>query len=156
MKDFLEEKLAHEIEGKCSIDGFIKPHSVKVISFSSGLVERGNFVSFEIVYECDVCFPVEASIINCQVKNITKAGIRAECSDQVPSPVVIFIARDHNTQNNYFNSIKVDDFINIRVIGQRFELNDKFVSVLGDLVKNNNTNNNNNNEKPKLVIEDFE
>jgi hypothetical protein len=34
-----------------------------------------------------------------------------------------------------FNDIKVGDIINVRVIGQRFELNDKYVSVIGELVK---------------------
>jgi hypothetical protein len=34
-----------------------------------------------------------------------------------------------------FNDIKVGDIINVSVIGQRFELNDKYVSVIGKLVK---------------------
>ena len=40
--------------------------------------------------------------------------------------------------------VKEGDKINIRVIGQRFELNDKFVSIIGQLVRE---------QKPKLVIE---
>jgi hypothetical protein len=34
-----------------------------------------------------------------------------------------------------FNEIKEGDKMNIRVIGQRFELNDKYISIIGELVK---------------------
>ena len=30
------------------------------------------------MFECDICHPVEGQIIKCEVKNITRAGIRAE------------------------------------------------------------------------------
>ena len=29
------------------------------------------------MFECDICHPVEGQIIKCEVKNITRAGIRA-------------------------------------------------------------------------------
>jgi hypothetical protein len=32
----------------------------------------------------------------CSVKNVVKAGVRAELANVVPSPVVVFIARDHH------------------------------------------------------------
>ena len=70
-------------------------------------------------------------LINCLAKNITKAGIRAESADAIPSPVVVFIARDHHYNNAQFASIQVDEKFMVRVIGQRFELNDKYVSVIG-------------------------
>ena len=41
----------------------------------------------------------------CIVKNITKAGIRAETAEII-SPVVIFIARDHYHTDKYFSTIK--------------------------------------------------
>ena len=34
-----------------------------------------------------------------------------------------------------FGSIKEGDKITVRVIGQRFELNDKFISIIGEFVK---------------------
>ena len=68
------------------------------------------------------------------MKNITKAGIRAE-TDEQSSPVVVFIARDHHHNNETFSEIKVDDSINMRVIGIRYELNDKYISVIGEYVE---------------------
>ena len=80
-----------------------------------------------------ICCPVEGMLIDCVIKNVTKAGLRAETNED-SSPVIIFIARDHHYSNELFNSVKEDDEIKIRVIGQRFELNDKNISVLGELV----------------------
>ena len=77
--------------------------------------------------------PVEGMKFSCNVKNITKAGIRAELGD-VDSPIVIFIARDHHDITEYFNSVSVNDTIHISVIGQRYELNDSFISIIAELL----------------------
>jgi DNA-directed RNA polymerase subunit E'/Rpb7 len=153
IKETLEENIATNFEGKCLVEGYIKIGSTKIITYSSGLIERGNFVLFEVVFECDICFPVEGTLINCVAKNITKAGIRAESSDSTPSPIVVFIARDHHYNNVQFANIKVDDKFNVRVVGQRFELNDKYVSVIGELVRPK-TDDKNVISKPKLVFDE--
>ena len=135
IKETIEENIKSNYENKCLLEGFIKPNSTKIITYSSGIIYRGSSISFEIVFECEVCFPVEGMLISCIAKNITKAGIRAESANDVPSPVVIFIAKDHHYNISYFNEVKEGDKITVRVIGQRFELNDKYVSVIGELIK---------------------
>jgi len=134
IKEVIENNISATFEGKCLIEGYIKPNSSKIITYSSGKIERGVFILFEVVFECEVCFPVEGTKIYCVAKNITKAGIRAESSDSVPSPVVVFIARDHHYNNHYFSTIQEGDRFEVRVIGQRFELNDKYVSVIGEII----------------------
>ena len=133
LKQLLENKMKKDIEGKCSVEGFIKPDSTKITSYSSGLVEANNIV-FDVVFECLVCCPVEGQKIKCVVKNLTQAGIRAEINDS-PSPVVIYLSRDHHYNNTYFSTVKENEEITIRVIGQRFELNDEQVSVIGEIVE---------------------
>ena len=135
IKETLEKSIAFNFEGKCLVEGFIKPDSSKIITYSSGLIERGNLISFEIIFECDICFPVEGTKISCVAKNITKAGIRGESAFDVPSPIVVFVARDHHYNMAEFGAVKEDDKFTVRVIGQRFELNDKFISIIGELVK---------------------
>jgi len=120
----------------------------------SGLIERGNNVMFEVVFECDVCFPVEGMIIPCVAKNITKAGIRCESANDMPSPVVVFIAKDHHYNSAMFNEVKDGDKINVKVIGQRFELNDKYISIIGELVKEKENTYQKQPAKPRIVIED--
>jgi hypothetical protein len=119
-------------EGKCSVEGYIKPDSVSIISYSGGKT-TGDMVSFTVIFSCDICTPVEDMGIPCVAINITKAGIRAE-SVVSPSPIVVFIARDHYYENDYFNSIKEGDHIMIRVIGCRYELHDRQISVIAEIV----------------------
>jgi hypothetical protein len=134
IKETLEKAIAFQVEGKCIVEGYIKPNTVEIITFSSGLV-NGSIVMFEVVFQCYVCSPVEGMHINCVAKHINKAGIRAEINES-PSPVVIFIARDHNYTSPLFSQIKENDEIKVRVIGQRFELNDKYISIIAELLEN--------------------
>lgn len=135
LKEIIEKQISHEIEGKCIGEGFIKPHSVSVINYSSGRITQGNRLVFDVVFECDVCLPVEGMLIECVVKNITKAGIRAEVigDDKEISPLVIFVARDHHIDNKYYNDVVEKNVIRVRVIGQRFELNDKYITIIAEL-----------------------
>jgi DNA-directed RNA polymerase subunit E'/Rpb7 len=129
----IERTIAAMVEGKCIVEGFVKTGSVRVITYSSGLV-KSDSVLFNVVFECSVCYPVAGMLMNCIAKNITKAGIRAESSEETPSPFVLFIARDHYYASDYFNSIEEKEKFTARVIAQRFELNDKYVSIIAELV----------------------
>jgi DNA-directed RNA polymerase subunit E'/Rpb7 len=151
----LEKILKEQFEGKCIVEGYIKNDSIQIINYSSGVM-NSSFINYEVVFECLICFPVEGMIINCRVKNITKAGIRSESSKENPSPFVLFISRDHHIQfnNTYFNSLKMDDIFKAKIIGQRFELNDKKISIIGELVQPTQTLNRPNKElRRKLVLE---
>lgn len=128
----LKEILSKNIEGKCGENGYVKEGSVGILSYSNGVC-KGSTIVFDIVYECEVCNPVQGMNIECIVKNITKAGIRAELEGYDNSPIVIFIARDHHYSIKEFSSINEGEKIQITVVGQRFELNDKYVSVIAEL-----------------------
>jgi len=153
IKDTLEKIIKKQIEGKCNIEGFIKPESTKVLTYSSGILVE-NTVMFEVVFECLVCCPVEGMLIKCNVKNMTQAGIRAVINEEI-SPIVAYVSRDHHYNNNYFNTIKEMDDITVRVIGHRYELNDPQVSIIGQLVEPTEDKTKKNTtikKKPKLVI----
>ena len=132
ISSILTKILSTRIEGKCGKNGYVKEGSTKILRYSSGLCKASNVV-FNVVYECMVCNPVKGMNIECIVKNITKAGIRAELDGFKESPMIIFIARDHQYSNKYFNDIEEKDIIKVNVIGQRFELNDKYVSVIAEI-----------------------
>lgn len=160
IKETIESQVSAQFEGKCINEGYVKLGSSKIITYSSGIIERGTNILFEVLFECMVCFPVEGMLLSCIAKNITKAGIRAESADESPSPIVVFIARDHNYSNAYFSSIQEGDKFQARIIGQRFELNDKYISIIADAVKpRSDTYNPIANEekekekKPKLIID---
>lgn len=150
----LENTITKMVGGKCIVEGYVKSGSIKIITYSSGLV-KGESIIFDVVFNCEVCYPVSGMNLNCVAKNITKAGIRADSADETPSPFVLFVARDHYYASDYFNSIQEGEKFTARVIAQRFELNDKYVSVIAELVpppregKTTTTT-----AKPKLVLED--
>lgn len=153
IKPLLEKNISSQLEGKCSVEGYIKPNSIKILTYSNGIINGSN-VLFEVVFECLICSPVEGMHIDAIAKNITKAGIRAEYQE-VPTPVVIFIARDHHYKSTYFSEVKEGDSIKVRVIGQRFELNDKYISVIAELIEPKLPRmKRKQNAKPILVLED--
>jgi len=133
LKKNLLVSLQTNLEGKCSTEGYIKNKSIQVISYSAGVIE-GSYVNFVVSFECLICKPCEGMLIKCLVKNKTKAGIRAVI-DSEESPLTIFIAREHHTKNDTYNKAKENDMISAKVIGIRYQLNDDFVSILGELDK---------------------
>jgi len=134
----LETKLKQYNEGKCIKDGYVKNNSVKLLTYSGGELFSNKLV-FECVYECLITNPVESMLLNCIARSITKVGVRAELlTDDNNSPYIIFIARDHHYNNEIFSQIKENDMLQVRVLGQRYELNDKFISVIAELININN------------------
>jgi DNA-directed RNA polymerase subunit E'/Rpb7 len=134
-KDIIQSKIAERVQGKCTVDGYIKPGSIEVVALSSGRVDI-DFVEFQVTYRCDVCLPVEGMTLECISKTITqKAGIHAECIlDGVPF-ISVFISRDTNLDKPEFSQIKESNMtIQVKIIGVCFELNDKTVTVMADLL----------------------
>ena len=132
IKQVLEDILKKEFEGKCCIDGYIKKGSSKIITYSCGNI-HGNVAVFTIVVEYLVCNPPNGMRISCVVNNITNAGIMAVANNSDISPINVFIARDHHYNIPYFSQLKNEDVVMVRVIGQRFELNDSAVFIIAEL-----------------------
>ena len=152
IQKIIEETIASMVEGRCIVEGYVKPQSVRVITFSSGLI-KGIEAIFDVVFECYVCFPVAGMLFNCIAKNITKAGIRAESAEENKSPFVLFVARDHYYASDYFNSIEENEKFVAKVIAQRFELNDQYVSIIAELVMPKRKELKEN-AQPRIVFED--
>jgi DNA-directed RNA polymerase subunit E'/Rpb7 len=130
----LEKKIKGKTEGRCIAEGFIRPNSVEIITYSSGTISS-ELIEFETTFKCMICHPVEGMLIECVAKTITKAGIHAQVLDGEISPITIFIARDHHNMEDYFSSIKENENILAKVIGIRYELNDTSICVIAKLSK---------------------
>jgi hypothetical protein len=99
-----------------------------------GTFSAGNIL-FQIEVECMLCCPKEGDVMNCIAKTVTQAGIRAHACGAEPSPVVIYISREmQDSQSRTMDSVKPGDLLAVRVIGKRFELNDKHVSIIGEWI----------------------
>ena len=130
MTRFFESYAEKKIERKCRNEGYVRSGSSSVISYSTGLLTSDSII-YNVVYSVDVCFPYENMEIDCKIKNITKIGIRAIISEQ-NNPIILFISREHNQEKD-FDDYKEDQIIKVKVLGHRFELNDEYISVIGEL-----------------------
>lgn len=140
IKQNLEKKIISQIEGKCIVEGFVQPNSVKIISYSSGNV-ISDLIEFHVVYECMISHPVEGMLIEAECKTITKAGIHAQVVDEDGNiPITVFVAKDHHHIDQLFNSVTENAKITVKVIGIRYELNDPYICVISKLVSVNETN----------------
>lgn len=134
VKSNLETKLDSTLGGKCVNEGYIRPKSLRILNYSSGLVNN-NVVEFHVVFETMVCLPTENMLIECVCKTMTKAGIHAYVIDDEKNiPITMFIARDHHHLDDRFSRINEGDKITSKVIGIRYELDDEYISVLGKLM----------------------
>jgi hypothetical protein len=85
-----------------------------------------------VVFECDVALPFIGDVLECIVENKTHAGLKCRMDGEA-SPYVIFVARDHHHTLGRFASISEGDTINVTIVGQRFDVHDKFISIIATL-----------------------
>ena len=93
-------------------------------------------VEFHVSYECDVCLPVEGMVLECRTKTITqKAGIHAECVVDGVSDITVFVSKEDNMEHPLFKKITEPNVaITVKVVGVMFELNDRTITVMADLI----------------------
>lgn len=137
VKQLLVKELANQLEGRCSIEGYIIPNSISISTYSCGTLNAANII-FDIVAECLICFPEEHSVIKCIARTITQAGIRAGAMGLrhgCVSPIEVFLSRDMNMKHSeLFNRIEESDILTVEVIGRRFVLHDTHVTVIAMLL----------------------
>lgn len=137
VKQLLTKELANQVEGRCSIEGYICPYSLSIRNYSCGTLMAGNIV-FDILADCLICFPDEHSVIKCVARTITQAGIRAgamHLRSGCVSPIEVFLSRDMNMKNSeLFSRIEENDILTVEIIGRRFVLNDTHVTVIAMLI----------------------
>jgi DNA-directed RNA polymerase subunit E'/Rpb7 len=126
-------------EGKCNKEGFIRPKSISLLSYSSGLCDNSNVI-FVVTFKCLICIPVIGMTIKVKVLNKTKAGIRASSRDP-NSPIDVFVTRDHNIQYDSYKKLDIDDMFTVKIIGHRFEINDTRISVIADIYEKKDNQN---------------
>jgi DNA-directed RNA polymerase subunit E'/Rpb7 len=141
VKKNLEDVIRSRTEGRCISEGYIRPRSIRILSYSSGKI-NGDLVEYHAVYECMLSHPVEGMKVECVCKMINKAGIHAEVTDYDETtgntyiPMVVYIARDHHINNSIFEHVKENAKLLVTIVGIRYELNDPHITTIGRLVEN--------------------
>lgn len=130
----LKKKIIGKYEGKCTTEGFIKNDSIELMNRSIGKITGSNFrgtYEYVVLFNADVCCPVNGEKIKCKILNINRLGILAESG-----PLSIIIPKDYHEDKSVFKSLDINDLIIIEVIGKRFEINDTKISIVGKLSDN--------------------
>lgn len=130
----LEKLLKSEFEGKCKEQGYIKPDTINIISYSCGLL-ADTTITIETTFECMIFNTFEGDVMDCIAESMTQsAGIQAKIKGEKTSPFIVLIPRDFHKDNPQFFEIQVGDSITVRTIKTNFILNDKIMYVIGQLV----------------------
>ena len=151
IEKYILNNLKYSIEGKCIKEGFVQPDSIKLIRRSVGKTYGCDFsgnIVYDIVYSAKICNPVENDIIKCVIKNINKLGVLAE-----NGPLSIIVAKQYHQDKSIFKNIEIGDYINIKVLGKKFELNDFKISVIGQIVREGKIKTK---KKIKVIKNDYE
>lgn len=135
-KDEVLKRLKVKVEGICTKHGYIRPDSIEIYKICTGRVEliglNGNTI-FDVYFFADVCNPLLGSIIRCQVSNINKFGILAEAGNIIEAIIAknsVSIQSDLDLER-----VRIGDEVFIEVLGKKYELNDKKISLIARIVR---------------------
>lgn len=138
-KNFKNEvlrRLKLKVEGICSKHGYVKPDSIEIIKICAGRVEliglNGN-TQFDVIFSALVCNPLLGSVIRCRVVNINKFGILAEAGGIIEA---IIAKNSVSIQSEIdLDKVHIGDDVLVEVVGKKYELNDKKISIIGKIIK---------------------
>lgn len=137
IKYAISNLLRVKYEGKCSHHGYILPNSIVISKYSAGLVldvSLNGDIIFNVLYFAEVCNPSIGSIIAAKIVNTNQFGILAESGINIKgifTPILECIVPLKFSQDI---DAKVNDVINIEILGKKYQLNDKQMSIVGKIV----------------------
>ena len=148
MNNVILKQLRSSKEGICSNHGYIKKNSIQLIKISCGKVEMSSFhgyLNFLVKYSALVCNPVKGNIVNAIVENINNFGIL--CSSFIEEgdkriTILEIIIPKHSlaiqSEVDLQNNIKINDEVSIQIVGKKYQLFNKKISIIGKIVKKSN------------------
>ena len=133
----LNHRLRQKVEGQCTKHGYIRKGSIDIYKIIPGKVELvglNGFTVYDIYFYADVCNPLIGSVIN---RFGILADVKLSEGNHVNSVIEIIVAKNsvNIVSEIDLENIKVGDEINVEVVGKKFNLGDKRISVIGRIVK---------------------
>ena len=130
------EHLVNSYENKCTNDGFVIPKSIKILDRSKVYFPKESLklhYTSDIIWSMSICCPNPNTILNCRVVSKNKIGILGTLDNDL-SPLIILIPFDlleNPDENEKISEIIAGDYINVLVLGKKFEQSDKKIIVIG-------------------------
>lgn len=126
----LEEKIKTQYEGKCSRNGFVLPNSVKLLSRSAGLIEKGRFtgdILFHAEAESTVLQPPDGYVLEGEVIRKNKMGIYVNYRDAIR----VIVPRDLHIGDEEFDEVQVGEVVRVEIKKSRYQVNDTSILSVG-------------------------
>ena len=127
----LTKKLSESVGNRCLKEGYVDGSSINIVSRTLGKINPNHFngeIYYNIQYEADVCNPIKNTSVSCKIKNINQLGIMAETDC-----LTIVVAKQYLDSKINLSLYKIGQEINVSIVGSRFDLNDKYITVIATL-----------------------
>ena len=140
LKDNFEEKIEEiikkEYEGICIKEGYVVPNTISIKKRSVG--EDSTFLAtgvleFNVAVGMKICNPPKKAVIQVKVDKMNKHAIFSQFG-----PLMIIVPVEMHKNKKLFDNIKLNEIIDVMVIGKRIKLGRKEISIYGILAKDQN------------------
>ena len=133
--------LRRRYEGVCNKDGFIITNSIELLNRSIGEIKTINnesLINYNITYKSNIISPSMDSVYDSYVETINKLGIISyiklkEEDTMKESPFIIITPREY-LDEEAFESIKIQDKIQIKVKSFRIKYLSKHIHIVATIV----------------------
>lgn len=146
----LIKKLRTNVEGRCNKHGLVLPGSVSVLSRTIGIApneQMNGFFVFRIKYQVRICNPPIGTVLPAKIITKNKMGlltmILLDCEEASPEskhflkyPINALLPYQihNNVSMDIFQAMAVGDEIQVEVVGKKFDIPDRTISVLAKLL----------------------
>ncbi len=128
--ELLLKKFAKTNEGQCSVHGWLIPGSLKILSRSIPTSEGGRFTGDLVSWvqiEGSVIYPVDGARLQGLVLKKNKMGLFV----MYENAIQIMVPRDLHIGNEEFDSIQINDMIEVEIKKSRFQVKDQYILSVG-------------------------
>ncbi len=146
IQEVILQKLKSNVENVCTKHGYIKKDSCSIVKISMGELEIGTlsgFINYNVIFNALVCNPYIGTVIKAKINNINRFGLFSLLgynNDGNFTPVLEIVIAKSSNKNENFDALNIDDYIDVEIIGKKFELGDKKIYAIGKIIKNNEKN----------------
>ena len=131
--EFLNTTLKHKIGDTCNKDGLIRKSSINIINRNNGAFLLDYNLLYKIQYKADILFPNEGCILEkCKIIYIGDAFYLAQ---KIEINVIIYIPKVFINQDGN-KALKIKYYYNILCIDKFYQVNDKYMYIIGKPISN--------------------
>lgn len=131
LDELLEKKVKEQYEGRCSRNGYVLPNTVRMISRSMGMVEKGRYTGDVLFYAeaaAKVLQPPDGIEIEGTVIRQNRMGMYIDYQGAIR----VMVPRDLHIGEVEFNDlVKVGDTVRVEIKKSRYQVNDTSILSVG-------------------------